>query len=69
MKKIISQAGLSTLLILVAIGCAKTETAQDDKKLREAFSGKTFDPNKMPPEARAIVEGMKKSGGNAAVKK
>jgi hypothetical protein len=54
---------------LVAAGCGSEETPKEDKSLRDSMEGKNFDPNKMPPEARAVIEGMRNSGGKPPANK
>jgi hypothetical protein len=58
MKQSLSALLLSVCLFMVGCGGPAEPTAAEDKKMRDAMDGKNFDPSKMSPEARKMMEQM-----------
>ncbi|MBC8136120.1 MAG: hypothetical protein H8F28_09565 [Fibrella sp.] len=62
--------GAALLLALISVsGCNNTASGnvETEKKLKESFSNKEFDINKVPPEQRARVQAL--MGANSAASK
>ncbi len=50
---------LVSLAVAMSVGCGSgSPSASDDKQLRESFAKKNFDIQDVPPEHRAMVQGM-----------
>lgn len=60
---------LVTIAAIIVAGCHSSEgPTTDDKKLRDDFSQKEFDINKVPEKDRARVEGIMRANGQAPKK-
>jgi len=68
MKLLLKSLNSSIATITVAtvlLGCSENSepSKSEEQKMKQAMDGKNFDPSKMSPEARQIMEQMNTKGG------